>query len=231
MINNLSSELRALEHNFLALGLLFLFVNRPAYAQTKGVSVENIKESIDYNVDSLKREYSNNKKILSQYEVQTLLALSHYPELKDIRIEFKESNIKTTLACQPKWNFFLKKRANRTYRILINKSAKIKGVLYSEIPFDAQVGGMGHELAHIVDYSHRSTLGIFLFGIKYVFSIPGRSKVEKQVDRITIGHQLGHQLYNFCNFILNSSVSEKYKEYKRKVYYKPEELLPLINVQ
>ena len=57
-----------------------------------------------------------------------------------------------------------------------------------------------------------------------------RKKLERKVDEITIAHGLGHQVMEFSSYVLNeSNVSEKYKKYKRKIYYKPKQLNTLMS--
>jgi len=179
--------------------------------------------------DSSTRIYTDNKQIIPCCEVPALMALSHYPELKNIRIVFIEKSIKTTAACRPKWTSLFKRKENRVYHIYINNNpGKIKGAMFNEIPSNAQIGLIGHELGHIVDYSHRGILGIISIGFNYLF-IQSRARMERRVDTITIAHHLGWQLYEFDDFVMNcSTVSNAYKDYKRKVYYKPEQLLQLM---
>jgi hypothetical protein len=176
--------------------------------------------------------YSANKKVMPNLEVQALIALSHYPELKSTRITFVEKNIRTTAACRPTWTFLFKSRKNRAYKIYINNDIQnMKGALLEEVPFDAQIGLIGHELGHVADYSNRSAFTIIGMAFSYLF-ISGKSKIEHRVDRITIAHHLGWQLYNFEDFIFyKSTVSKEYKEYKRKVYLAPEKLKKLIGAR
>jgi hypothetical protein len=182
--------------------------------------------------DTLMQKHGVNKDISTDFKLPALVALSHYPELKNAKIIFVEKPIKTTMACRPTWFFFLHRRENRTYKIYVNNNpAKIKGAMLGDVPFNAQVGLIGHELAHVVDYARSGTFKILSLGFNYLFT-RGRVHIERRVDRITIAHNLGWQLYDFGDFILNrSNVLEEYKMYKRRVYYSPEEILGLIQGQ
>lgn len=177
-------------------------------------------------------QYSVYKQIIPNLEVPTLIALSHYPELKGTRIVFVEKPIRTSAACRPTWSSLFKSRKNRVYKIFLNNDdLNLKGALVGEVPFDAKIGLIGHELGHVADYSHRSILSILGMAVHYLF-ISGRSKVEQRVDGITIAHHLGWQLYNFEDFIFyKSTVSKEYKEYKRKVYLAPEKLKKMIGAR
>ncbi|HEY4785755.1 MAG TPA: hypothetical protein VIH57_06890 [Bacteroidales bacterium] len=212
-----------LSSQLLILTACILFSQTPS--ELRDIQVSFYKNRID----SLCSNYADNKNLNPTFELQTLIALSYYPELKGTKVRFIRKSINTTAACRPTWTFLFKRRNQRVYKIYINNDPeKIKGAMLEEIPFDAQIGLIGHELGHIVDYSGTSALGIIATGFRYLF-ISGRAKVEKRVDNITIAHHLGWQLYDFDDFIFNrSKVSRDYKDYKRRVYYKPEELLQLI---
>lgn len=192
--------------------------------ENKEIKLENY-----YNCNDSLCKHESNKTLIPSFEIATLIALSHYPELKDTRIVFVRKSIRTTAACRPKWTFVFSRSKSRIYKIYINNDdKKIGGAMMEEIPFDAQVGLIGHELGHVADYSRMGVWKIIATGFQYLF-VSGKSRVEKRVDAITIAHHLGWQLYDFDNFIFNrSKVSESYKVYKRKVYYKPEELLLLL---
>lgn len=210
-------------------GLFFsLSIAQSIDAQISGQVTLISPESQTY-IDSIAKEYSTNKKFSTEFKLPAMIALSYYPELKNTRIEFVNKSIRTTMACRPKWNFIFKRKENRVYRVFINNNAeRVKGAMLADVPYNAQIGLIGHELGHVADYAQSGVFRIIGMGFKYLFT-PGRMHVERKVDKITIDHQLGWQLYDFCDFILNrSTVSEEYKEYKRKVYYKPEEILLLI---
>lgn len=176
--------------------------------------------------------YPRSEGSASVYKEPVITALSYYPELKNTRIHFVEKSIRTSAACRPSLKFIFQKRKNRVYKIYINNNPeRIKGAMFSDIPANAQIGLIGHELGHIVDYSKRSFIGIIGLGVKYLF-VKSRSHIEKRIDSIAIAHNLGWHVYEFDDFVLNcSKVSNAYKEYKKKVYYKPEELLQLIEVR
>ncbi|MDT8282775.1 MAG: hypothetical protein RQ982_08185, partial [Gammaproteobacteria bacterium] len=40
-----------------------------------------------------------------------------------------------------------------------------KGLLLSDVPFNAQVGIIGHELAHVIDYEEKTAMGVVFTGI------------------------------------------------------------------
>jgi len=205
----------------------------------------NLNYSQDFN--SLKEIYCKNKEIPESYEKPILLALSKYPELNETKIKFKEKSLSTsinikpkitfvlkeepisiTMAARPSGNFILKKKSKIQYNIIINDEYLWKENA-SELNLGIQIGALGHELGHIVDYLSMSKLQIFAFGLKYKFSEKFRSRIEKETDEEAINRGLGRELYNFTFFIYNDkSASEEYLEYKRRIYYSPEEILALV---
>lgn len=223
--------------------LLSLIINLHSYAQhlTKQEQKElsevlskaknTIKPVKTYLNNTLSDEYlakiksnlGSRKTFLKEFEKQTLTALSYYPELKDCQIEFIRSNIKTTMACRPTTSS-LTRRYNREYIITIDNNDEGQGITLDNVPYNAQIGVIGHELAHIVDYETRSSTNIASIGIDYATGhFP--SEFEKQVDKITIKKGLGWQLYDWADFVLNKSkASMEYKSFKRKTYLIPEEI-------
>lgn len=155
-----------------------------------------------------------------------LIALAFYPELKDVKIRYVFQDTKTTLAARPRFLSLFRGRDKRSYTIFVDKKVKNKeGVLFENFPFNAQVGGLGHEYAHIIDYSRRSSLNIMWLGIKYLFSKKAKSRLEHKVDKITIERGLGWQTLAWEEYIFHhSEASNQYKRYKRDFYLGEEEI-------
>lgn len=100
-------------------------------------------------------------------------------------------------------------------------------MLPSDMPFDAQVALIAHELAHVLDFKNRGFLSMSLWGIRYLF-VKQRSKIEKHADKTVIERGLGRELYHFTNFILNHSTANKhYLKMKQSRYLLPDEILSL----
>lgn len=188
------------------------------------------RDSFNIHRAQLHDEDYEHKALEASYQEQAQIAMSYYPELKGIEIEFVRKDIKTTMAARPAMDFIFRKKENRKYKIFIDTSVKNeKGLLLSDVPFNAQVGIIGHELAHVFDYEEKTAMGVVFTGIGYLFH-PYRKKLERKVDEITIAHGLGHQVMEFSEYVLNESkVSDKYKKYKRKIYYKPKQLNTLMS--
>lgn len=181
----------------------------------------------DYNLDSLKNLYGKNKTFIKDLELQSLIALSYYPELKNARITFKaahkESIAKTTVTF-----FSLFSSSDKHFIIYINALKTSTGVLLSDASFNAQIGAIAHELAHVADFKSKGLLEMIWWGLTYLEK-NHRIKKERQTDMATIQHGLGWQLYDFTYFVLSdSSVNNRYRKFKEKNYFHPEEISQLL---
>lgn len=199
--------------------ILFLFSPLYVFSQYPFLLVY---EEADFSskIETLISLYGDNKDIPEQYHLAAYAALSHYPELKNTRIEFRKKKIKTTMACRPAVKSMFRKADKRLYIVFVNnKHGKVRKVLLNELPFDAKIGVIGHEYGHIVDYRSKNFFGICATAIGYLFYTP-RQKLENKIDRITIAHSLGWQLFHFTVFVQEKSkASPEYKAYKKRVYY------------
>jgi hypothetical protein len=204
--------------------LLFLFrtsveaKNQPKVFISPEVSVQKQTQLMDM--------HGYNKSFPDNYKLQCLVALSYYPELDSIPIEFVFKKIKTTMASRPRVDFIVKKKDKRIYRIVINNQTKgFEGVMFNRLSFNAQVGVIGHELAHIIDYMPKSNFSVIGIGIGYLFR-KYKKRLEHVIDQITIDHGLGFQLYEYSYHVLNySHASQAYKRYKKEIYLRPREIM------
>ena len=179
---------------------------------------------LHYNIDSLKKIYGIKKHLLKEFELQTLIALSYYPELIDEHIRFKYSDINSTGQTTVTFGSIFKK-IDKQYIIFINDDIKKTGVLLSDAPFDAQVAVMGHELAHVTDFKTRSFFDMIWWGLSYLV-VKQRTKIENRTDQSTIRHGLGWPLYYWADFVLNQSkADDHYKRIRETKYMRPDEIL------
>ncbi len=114
-----------------------------------------------------------NKIIVPELIKEATKALSHYPELEKVSIEFKfnKINVLSYMLAQPKIKSLWKKKAKREYQILIRRKFFVENPKFENgrIPHDVLVGWLGHELGHIMDYKDRNSLNLIWFGIRYHF--------------------------------------------------------------
>ncbi|MDR0814730.1 MAG: hypothetical protein LBN37_03145 [Bacteroidales bacterium] len=153
-------------------------------------------------------------------------AAGYYPELCGVTIKIRYGAIKTSMAARPVlWSVVFNKRSHRKYLILINKNAESEQArLLYDASFNASVGVMGHELAHIADYSTQSGWKIIGTGIRYLGK-KYRRKMERQTDSTAIERGMGWQLYDYTYHVIHKAdISEKYRQYKLTYYLTPEEI-------
>lgn len=182
----------------------------------------------DGKIDSLNAIYGQNKILPEGYELQTLLALSHYPELKDVHVEFVQTETLIPLSSRPEIFTKMKGAKKHKYLVVIStkSTANLEAVLLKNLPFNAQVGVLGHELGHTVYYLDKGFWDVLKIGISYLF--PGyRAKFEKDTDRRTIRHGLGVQLLDWAQYIRQKEDKEKRGEgddFLDKYYLTPVEI-------
>jgi len=163
---------------------------------------------------------------IEDYKEATLIALSHYPELKDCKITFRKKSIDSTA----KTTIYIPSlfTSQRNYLIFINTNRKQTGFLLTDCTVDIQTGIIGHELMHVVDFETKSVLQLIGWVIMYLIQ-KGRKKIERGIDTMTIRHGLGDKLLAWNTFVMtNPSTSEKYRKAIVKYYLHPEEIKELL---
>ncbi len=173
--------------------------------------------------DSLMKSNGNNKEFLSGYDLISLVALSHFPELKDTKIVFKSKSINSTMQAKPKGMNVFRRKGKRKYVVIINTiNPKVP---LDSISFNAKVGVLGHELAHIIDYESKNVWQIIGIGLRYG-NKNYRAKFERATDQRTLDAGLKWQIYDFSTYVFKYNQNNtKYLEYKKKVYMTPLEIL------
>lgn len=185
---------------------------------------------ITQNIDTtgFSERFGKHKIIPWEFRKQCLLALSYYPELADIQIEFVIRKQKVPLTSAPTFGGLFRKHKNRTYRIAISKASMemLDSIILQNLSFESQVGVLGHELAHVADMKRFGFFGFISHGLKYTFSSPYGDKFEYDTDRLAITHGLGFQLLSWSAEVrkkLNKShyFREKDMSKERERYMSP----------
>src|SRR3954471_4831148 len=105
-----------------------------------------------------------NRTTASGYEAPFREALKHYPELQGVAVQpVVKSNPLFYYAARPELSSVFKPRLKRKYFVVIAKRTKKpfeEAALLKNLPFEAQVGILGHELAHIAQYTRQNFLSL-----------------------------------------------------------------------
>ena len=197
--------------------------------------------------DTLHSNFSQYKDSLSNYEanfgshhkIKTdddklklayYVALTHYPELKEAHVKLKMKPISSTMQAQPKWDFLFRTKKNRNYQIFVNTSESYTGITYKDLSFNSLVGWIGHEMAHLTEYSEKDNGELVGFIASYVLDNNELKRTERKADKLTIQHGLGTQLLEGVNFFhRDRKVKNAYREKNKKYYLSPEEIVADIN--
>lgn len=140
----------------------------------------------------LKAEFGKNKQLPHGYEKITLYVLSFFPELKKHRIHFKLKDRGAPASSRPAWGSLFRSAGKRTYMVFINsgKDSSRFGSIFSKASIPAQIGVMGHELSHVVNFSQKTSTGLIGMGLAHV-SKPYMDRFEFYTDSLSIAHGLG----------------------------------------
>ena len=206
--------------------ILFALTAIPLQAAFPQVTRTYRAEQYRDSVDSLQELYGRNKVMPAEFRLQILLALSHYPELKDTRIEFSVGSAFIPLTSRPALWSVSRSKEKRVYKVVIsdNSLEEIDPILLENQPFNAQVGVIGHELAHTAYYSRKGLLPVMSTAMRYLIS-GYRSGFEKGADLLTIDHGLGWQLLDYARFIRSRpGITDKSIRWMDQYYMSPDEI-------
>jgi hypothetical protein len=136
-----------------------------------------------------------NKQIDPTFKQQISGALLYYPELKNIKIKFRVKKNLSPLAARPViWAIFQKPK-NRQYIVIISNQTmeRLEPILLKNLSFNAQVGVLGHEISHVLEYNRKKS-GFFIKLLFWQLSKKKMDIFENNTDRRTIEQGLGYQL-------------------------------------
>ena len=159
-------------------------------------------------LDSIK--LVNDNKVIppgDQIELATNLALLHYPELKGHKIKIKyKKTVQYPITASWAFTNIFKFRKGHTYVLLLSENSFVK-----RVSLNKQVGVIGHEMAHFAYYKKRPSIAMLWWGLKYITSNKFRYAFERDADRATIDHGLGHQMLDI-SFYMNRREVEEYMQ-------------------
>lgn len=215
---------------FICVGILFsCFLVLPG----QDIAVVPVKEydqvSSEYLRDSLLDIYGSGKTLPDGYELQVLIALSYYPELKNARIQFVlDPHAFIPLSSRPKFFTMLRKKDKWIYKVVISDKhgSKWNDAMFRNLPFNAQIGVLGHELAHTAYYQKRGFWSMVGIGLRYPFGT-FRARFERNTDRRAIDYGLGWQLLDFAEYTHEKMKDKpgKMADYMSRFYLSPDEII------
>jgi hypothetical protein len=183
---------------------------------------------METNLSDLKKDFGRNKVIPKAYESVILKALSHYPELKNVRINFEfKSEHPVPYGTTPSFKSIFKKPEWRTYIVSFLTEAKgpMNKALFHNLPQEAQIGIVGHELAHVVQYNNCKTTTLLK---AFLFFPLIRKVMEQDADRQTIRRGLGLELYKWATYIRTIPGYLKQRPQINIYYLTPHEIMNYI---
>jgi hypothetical protein len=133
------------------------------------------------------------KKLLSGYEDVINHALTFYPELEDIAVEFHSAISPISTFTTVKSTTLKSPPQERVYIVHITEIIKKgrEGALMRKAGYDAQVGLIAHELGHVVDFLGKTATQILFTGLFYLSSKRFRRALERKIDEVAIEHGAG----------------------------------------
>jgi len=144
---------------------------------------------LEYQEDQLNRKeleqkYGKNKTLLPGFELPILVALSHYPELENIPIEFRTSRGFRSATARVDVLSLLLPWRDHVYVVYISDAdtSDFSGKSVKDWSFNNQVAVFAHELGHIIEYVNKSSLHIAGVAIRYVFGHKFVRKFELIAD-------------------------------------------------
>ncbi len=199
---------------------LFIFLlvveHCPLSGQTKDHVLRDTSMITSEQFRHLKEEFGKSKKLPPGYEKITLYALSFFPELKKNRIHFKLRDKGAPLSSRPAWGSIFRSAGKRTYMVFLHngKDSSDFGSIFSRATIPAQIGIIGHELSHVVNFSQKTSMGLIGIGIAHM-SKPYMDRFEFNTDSLCIAHGLGYYQMEwaamFDKMFANSGTADPFK--------------------
>jgi hypothetical protein len=136
-----------------------------------------------------------NKTIPEKFALQIKTALQYYPTLKHTSIVFNYKKTHTPLAAAPTFWSVFRKKSKRTYIITISSESTdfLNKIILDSLNFNAQIGVLGHEISHILEFDSKN--GLFFIGLVLRYtSKKAIDRFEYNTDKRCIEQGLGYQL-------------------------------------
>jgi hypothetical protein len=103
----------------------------------------------------------------------------------------------------------------------------MKMALLKNCPPEAQAGVIGHELAHILQYTRLSQPRLLRFLFRYIFKKTRRG-LERGADQAAVFHGLGHELFLHACYIRSIPGYIRQNPSLDNDYLKPTEIMAFL---
>ncbi len=203
---------------------VFIFCSYAITAQTP--PIEQLDEAYyQSQLADLQTKFGQNKTIDTDYLLPCLTALSFYPELKEVDIRFIQMKKGATMTAAPAANFPFKRNNKRVYKIRIKDAGEESNgiIAKNHLSFNALVGVIGHELAHIADYHEKNKWQLFKVGFQQL-SAKKVQEFERDTDILAVEHGLIYQLIEFQTYVLTQIDIPRFQERRKTNYLSLDEL-------
>jgi hypothetical protein len=173
-----------------------------------------------------------NKIIPKQYDDVIRIALLYFPELAKTNIEFQIKKNKAPLSARPLFVSVFKKATHRKYIITISNETKglLRPIQFSNLSFNAQIGVIGHELSHIVEYDSKQSVYFIRLALKHLRK-KRMDQFEYNTDKRCVEHKLGYQLLSWSTEVREKLNQKKWggsNHPQRERYMNPDTIIKLM---
>ncbi len=171
------------------IGIFFVYS-----VQAQGSNLHVVADSVS-DIGALRTEFGNHKKIPATFEAPILQALSFFPELKNIRIDFILRKGYAPLSARPTFGGIFRSAKKRKYKVFISSSINGEWDKFTlkNMAFVPSVGILGHELSHVKNFAKMSGLGLVGLGINHM-SKKYMNRFEFLTDSLCISQGMGEYL-------------------------------------
>ena len=121
------------------------------------------------------------------------------------------------MQAQPTPNFIVKGKNKELTAFLSMIIQSLPESHYQDLSLNALVGWIGHEFAHLIDYSSMNNRELLGFIAAYVFDKREMRKTERQADKETIKRGLGIQLLDGVAFLKKTEGIQTISQRKRRI--------------
>ncbi len=155
-------------------------------------------EDLAKNKSQWEQQFGKHKICDASVTDQFFAALHHYPEIHHGRFFVKRVKTDYAHSSRPIWYTLLLPFLTRKYLIAISNQLppEREPTKFDNLSLNAQIGVLGHELSHSLDYFYKSNTEIMLTGIAYSFA-SFKKRLEVETDQSTVDHHLGFQLLSW----------------------------------